>query len=62
LRAYLEELLGGDDESRVANNGLKNNGSNFILVLLQELLNRLEVVVLGSEGASSGALGNAGGI
>mmetsp|Transcript_35417 Transcript_35417/g.60179 ORF Transcript_35417/g.60179 Transcript_35417/m.60179 type:complete len:346 (+) Transcript_35417:49-1086(+) len=53
----LKELFVGFDETRVSNNRLQDNGGNFILVLIKDCLDRVQVVVFG---AKSG-LGSTGG-
>mmetsp|Transcript_17857 Transcript_17857/g.44130 ORF Transcript_17857/g.44130 Transcript_17857/m.44130 type:complete len:273 (+) Transcript_17857:296-1114(+) len=54
----LQEFLVGLDESRVSNDGFKDDGSDFILVFLQDLLDRFEVVVFGTESGLGGRSGN----
>ena len=59
----LQELLGGGDEAGVAHNGLEHDGRDALgLVGFEESLNRLEVVVGGSQGACCSALGHTGGV
>ena len=62
LAETLEELLVGDDETRVADDGLEDDARNLALVLLEDLLHRLEVVVGSTEGGVGGRLGDAGGV
>mmetsp|Transcript_8373 Transcript_8373/g.25094 ORF Transcript_8373/g.25094 Transcript_8373/m.25094 type:complete len:416 (+) Transcript_8373:301-1548(+) len=56
----LKELLGGGNEPRVSDHGLKNDAGDLALVLLEELLHALQVVVLAHEGGSGGARGDSG--
>ena len=58
FRAHLKELLGRLDETRVADNGLENDGSDLMLV--KQRLHAVEVVVLGHESARSRAGWHAG--
>ena len=62
LAKSLEELLVGDDEAEVADDGLENHSRNLTLVLLEDLLDSLEVVVGSAEGGVGGRLGDAGGV
>mmetsp|Transcript_13169 Transcript_13169/g.19268 ORF Transcript_13169/g.19268 Transcript_13169/m.19268 type:complete len:379 (-) Transcript_13169:292-1428(-) len=49
LAQGLQELLVGFDKTGVSNNRLKNDSSDFVLVILKDFLNRLNVVVFGTE-------------
>mmetsp|Transcript_7468 Transcript_7468/g.18103 ORF Transcript_7468/g.18103 Transcript_7468/m.18103 type:complete len:525 (+) Transcript_7468:23-1597(+) len=59
LAEALEKLLGGDDEAGVSDDWLEDDGGDLALVLLEELLDRLEVIVLGRQRRLGSSLGNA---
>mmetsp|Transcript_54374 Transcript_54374/g.157185 ORF Transcript_54374/g.157185 Transcript_54374/m.157185 type:complete len:231 (+) Transcript_54374:329-1021(+) len=48
LTDSFQEFLVGLDESRVSDDRLQDDGSNFVLVVLEDLLHGLQVVVFGA--------------
>mmetsp|Transcript_10182 Transcript_10182/g.15233 ORF Transcript_10182/g.15233 Transcript_10182/m.15233 type:complete len:233 (+) Transcript_10182:688-1386(+) len=49
LAEALKEFLGWRNESRVSNNRLKDNSSNFIFVVLKDLFYAFNVIILGAK-------------
>mmetsp|Transcript_14458 Transcript_14458/g.28563 ORF Transcript_14458/g.28563 Transcript_14458/m.28563 type:complete len:393 (-) Transcript_14458:26-1204(-) len=54
----LKELLRRHNEASVADHRLQHDGRNLILVLSKQLLDRLEIVVLGCQSGLSSSLGH----